>query len=632
MILLYAGRRPGGPEFPAENEAFVAAQVEQVVKGLAPRRVVGSAAAGADLLVLQAAAGQDVPADVFVAGDRARFRETSVADKGEPWTRRYDALLRLDDINVVDVPAQDEDDDTFRAVTTMICGHPDAIAEDGEEVVVLVLSSPRDGVDHSEELVADARARSRLVLRIDPARSAADSPRAFVAMPFGVKPYPDRGWQKYDADLTYHRAMLPALVDAGLQPMRADTDALLEVIDHTMLREINRAPVMLVDLAMLNANVMWELGVRHAWRRSGTILLAPTWVRAPFDIQRVPVNGYERGARTIAERALVATIRMLQQRLAAIAEEHVDSPIYANVDGLADVEIPEPCDDRADDTAGELLVEATRASDLGDIDALTALAERVGTCAHLTGAARIALCEQIGLSLVGLNAYPEARATLAPLAEADRAFERRRLQEQYAHTLIRSADLDGEEQHLQVAERVLRAVAGRHGPAGEGSGLLGSAYKRRVERALAEGKAPDPGHVERAIAAYMEGLRTDPGDYYPGINAVALLRLRAQRFGGTEDDAGHARRLIPVVRFAVERTPDHRDDVWAVLTLAESALHRHLLDHDALDAAEANRLYALGAASVAPQQRASAARQLFLMRDAGDPADVLDPLLRLFKS
>jgi MAP3K TRAFs-binding domain len=630
MILLYAGRRSPGPDFPESNEDFVAAQVDQIIKGLAPRRVIGSAAAGADLLVLQAAASQQIPADVLVAGDRDLFKAMSVSDKGARWSRQYDALLNRDDVNIVDVPRHDEDDDTYRAITQLIAQQPEAVLADGEQVVVLIVGRPREGLDHTEDLAQDARARGRLVLRIDPARTRDQCPRAFVAMPFGIKPYPDRGWRKYDADLTYHRVMLPALIDAGLQPMRADTDALLEVIDHTMLREINRAPVMLVDLAMLNANVMWELGVRHAWRSSGTILMAPEWVRAPFDIQRVPVNAYRRGARTIQETELVSTIGILQELLQAIAERRIDSPIFANVEGLEDVDIPETANDVLDDTAGSLLVDATRASDLGDVETLTSLVSKIQGHPDLSDGARTALPEQIGLSLVGLDAYPQARAILAPLAQADRAFERRRLQEQYAHTLIRSADLDDDERHLELAERILRAVLQRHGPGGETLGLLGSAFKRRVERAVSDNQLPDPGHVERAIQAYVRGMEADPGDHYPGINAVALLRLRAQHFGGTEDDATRARELIPVVRFAVQRNSDHLDDLWAVLTLAECALHSHLLDHGAIDAGEANRLYALGAAAVAPQQRGSASRQLGLMRDAGDPPEVIDPLLRLF--
>ena len=140
--------------------------------------------------------------------------------------------------------------------------------------------------------------------------------KAFVAMPFGEKPYPDRNWRLFEADLSYQRVMLPALIDGGYRPIRADTDALLEIIDHTMLREINGAEVMLVDLAMLNANVMWELGLRHAWRRSGTVLLAPEWVKHPFDVRRVPICHIAAALGGSAMQTPSRRSRMLQEVLA----------------------------------------------------------------------------------------------------------------------------------------------------------------------------------------------------------------------------------------------------------------------------------------------------------------------------
>lgn len=632
MILVYAGRRPGA-DFPEENESFVATQIEQVLGGLRPRRVVGSAAAGADLLVLRAAAEYGIPADVFVAGDQEAFRSDSVQDKGERWARDFDALLGSDRVTVTEVPEHGDPDDTYKAVTSLMAQHPDTLAEDREEVVVLAIATPReDGVDHTEELVAHARANRRLVLRIDPARTEDDSPRAFVAMPFGTKPYVDRGWRRYDADLTYHRVMLPALIDAGLQPMRADTDALLEIIDHTMLREINRAAVMAVDLAMLNPNVMWELGVRHAWRRSGTILMAPEWVRAPFDISHAPVFHYRRTAQRIADADAVAGIRELQKLLVEVDAQRVDSPIFAHINHLPDVEIPDLDAVEDDETAGELLVAATQAGDLGDGDELLAVADRVRGHAELTTTVRTALLEQIGLALVGLNQHDRAREVLGPIAEADAGFERRRVQEVYAHALIRSGQADDDEARLAEAERRLQAIIDRHGPTGETLGLLGSTFKRRVELALQKGDAPHPGHLERAITAYRAGVQFDMADYYPGINAVALLRLRAQRFGGTDEDTRDAEELLHVVRFALRRNEAADEDLWATLTLGECALHQHLLTGDADTLAAATRHYAAGAVGiVGAQQKASATRQLRMMRDAGDPAEVLDPLLALFE-
>ncbi len=621
MIVLYAGRRPGTADFPEPNAEFVGRQIMQLLAGLRPRLVVGSAAAGADILTLEAAEALGIPAEVVIAGDRAAFCSASVADKGDAWRRRFHHLV--DRLPVEQLPAHDVPGDAWRAVTRRIAERGDELVQAAEAIVVLAVSAPRATVDHTEELAQTALRPDRLVLRIDPARRQADLPQAFVAMPFGVKPYPERGWRRFDADVSYQRIMLPALIDAGYRSVRADTDALLEVIDHTMLREINRAEVMLVDLAMLSASVMWELGLRHAWRRSGTVILKPDWVKRPFDIARVPVLSYRRAARHISDADAIAAIRALQGALRAVPERRIDSPVFATVGSLPEVSLPEPPDAG---TSGIVLEAITQAADLGDADELRFLAERIGSSTTVSPTIRTALLEQAGLQLIALDRHDDARAVLEPLARADGGFERRELQERYAHVLIRSGD--GDEARLTEAEGRLDALRRRHGDDGETLGLIGSAAKSRVEMAVLAGQIPSGAVLERAIRAYRRGLEVDPGDPYPGINAVALLRLRAQHWDGGARDARAARELLPVVRFAASR-PQADGDGWARLTLAECALHACLLDADSAGPEEATVLYRLCADGVEPRQRYAASRQLRLLRAAGDPVGIIDPLLEV---
>src|SRR5262249_20906627 len=158
--------------------------------------------------------------------------------------------------------------------------------------------------------------------------------------------------------------------------------------------------------------------------------------------------------------------------------------------------------------------------------------------------------------------------------------------------------------------RQLASVA----PTGETFGLLGSAAKARVEAALAARE--DPGeYLHAATAAYLEGFRLDPGDYYPGIVALALLRVHG--------DLAQARELLPVVRFAATRQGEPTDeDVWRLATVAELNLHDALLHDNPAALAEARRLYHRVAAVATPNQRNSVARQLRMLRDAGDPPEL----------
>ena len=186
--------------------------------------------------------------------------------------------------------------------------------------------------------------------------------------------------------------------------------------------------------------------------------------------------------------------------------------------------------------------------------------------------------------------------------------------------------------YLQQAELRLRRLDERYPDSSETLGLLGSAAKRMVEMCLRAGRSPDP-HLERAIDAYRRGLAADPGDYYPGVNAVTLLRLRGQHHGGGERDLTEARELLPVVRFGANRQPLTPTDTWQHATLAELALDAHLLDpnrgHGALD--EAAHHYGI-AAHGAPGKAEPAIRQLELLVAARDPTEVVQPLLSLVRS
>lgn len=632
VIITYAGRLPEADDFPAENIAYVANQVGRLMSGLRPRLVVGSAAAGADLLVLNAALRDGVGAKVVLAGTIAEFRESSVAGWGPEWLRMFDTITAHERVDLVEVPRYADDAASYAAVTKLIREIAEGAVKDDEPTVGLNLSTAREGVDHSAALATAQELREHLVLRVDPSRRRQDSPGAFVAMPFGRRRDPTCGWTEYEADETYKRIILPALIDAGYRAVRADAEALLEVIDLTMLRAINTAEVVVADLATLNPNVMWEVGVRHAWRRAGTILLRPSGTTPPFDVSHARVHEYRREEAGVSDADAVAGIELMRRLLEAVSEDRIDSPVFMTLPELSEPRL-RPCGLNAgDEDAARAHIEAiSLASDLGDTQELKRLAGAVGEDERLARGARQPLLEQIGLALIGAGCHSAAADILAPLADLDAGMERVRLQQQYAHALIRSDEPDVRTERLEQAELRLRALAARGMPSGETLGLLGSAAKARVEHALAVGDGVGA-QMNVAIDAYLRGFQIDPGDCYPGVVALALLRLRGQRTDPNRADVERARELLPIVRFAATRFGDPTDeDIWRLATVAELCLHEYLLDKDNDEAlVKATTHYARVAAVGRADQRASAARQLRLLRNGGDPEDVLDALLLLF--
>jgi hypothetical protein len=108
----------------------------------------------------------------------------------------------------------------------------------------------------------------------------------FAVMPFGKKPVQD---QVIDFDWIYDKVFVPAisavpLPEGGfLEPRRTDKDFVTGEITVEMFRYIEYSRMVIADITGLNANVFYELGVRHRARQSGTaILLAYQGIPVPI--------------------------------------------------------------------------------------------------------------------------------------------------------------------------------------------------------------------------------------------------------------------------------------------------------------------------------------------------------------
>jgi hypothetical protein len=98
VLVVHAGNRIDGPDraqsrFPAHRELAVADRLGELLDLLTPEAVVTSAAAGADLLLVEAAIKRQVPIHVVLPFPRARFRAVSVEDQGRRWVASFDAAL-----------------------------------------------------------------------------------------------------------------------------------------------------------------------------------------------------------------------------------------------------------------------------------------------------------------------------------------------------------------------------------------------------------------------------------------------------------------------------------------------------------------------------------------------------------
>src|SRR5690349_25153006 len=112
-------------------------------------------------------------------------------------------------------------------------------------------------------------------------------------MPFGVKPDGQGG--SVDFDAVYERLLRPAIQEAELEPLRADEELVGGLIHKPMYERLILADYAVVDLTTANANVFYELGVRHAVRPYSTVLVCADVKRTPFDLAPDRVIPYALG-------------------------------------------------------------------------------------------------------------------------------------------------------------------------------------------------------------------------------------------------------------------------------------------------------------------------------------------------
>src|ERR1700687_1738093 len=103
----------------------------------------------------------------------------------------------------------------------------------------------------------------------------------FVMMPFG-------SW----FDRYYQEVYIPAIKDAGCEPVRADELFSTGSVVEQIWEQIGKARVLLADLTDKNANVFYELGLAHAAKKP-VVLTAAKVEDVPFDLRHLRVIVYE---------------------------------------------------------------------------------------------------------------------------------------------------------------------------------------------------------------------------------------------------------------------------------------------------------------------------------------------------
>jgi hypothetical protein len=157
--------------------------------------------------------------------------------------------------------------------------------------------------------------------------------RAFVIRPFGKKA--DAAGAAIDFEQIHERLIAPALKDAGLGGGTTG-----EIIDAGNVREdmfslIIEADLVVCDITVHNANVFYELGIRHALRKRRTVLIKgdPVSDATPFDVLTDRYVPYSIGDAAAARTALASAIRAT-----LVSDRETDSPVFKMLPALREID------------------------------------------------------------------------------------------------------------------------------------------------------------------------------------------------------------------------------------------------------------------------------------------------------
>jgi tetratricopeptide (TPR) repeat protein len=364
-------------------------------------------------------------------------------------------------------------------------------------------------------------------------------------------------------------AYAPVIKELGYDPVRADQDVGALIITQ-MIERLYFADLVLAEMTIPNGNVYYEVGVRHAARERGCVLLAADWSKQLFDVAQMRTIRYPLADGDVGEATAQAIRAAIKPKIEALAKG--GSPVFESIKGYP--------------------------SDVDEADAST-MKEVMADIAAFQGRTRAVRAQPLSERMPAAKALADEACqppTTAPIAlavirllkdSADTADDWTWLTNFVARLPVDIASLEEVRETnafaLANAGRPTEAIAKLEelmtlsGPTPERLGLLGGRYKRLA--ATATTTAERLVYLNKSIDAYERGMEIDLNQYYCSSN---LPRLYLQR--NRKGDRERAITVSQIVVVACERAKKRKEaDEWLRPTLLGAAF-------DAGDADKAEEL------------------------------------------
>lgn len=389
----------------------------------------------------------------------------------------------------------------------------------------------------------------------------------FVDMPFGTKTDSKTGVE-IDFDQVYTVGIKPAVEAGGLQCIRGDMEQTGGIIHAAMFARLLLSEFVVADMTTANANVFYELGVRHAAKPYTTIPIFATLSAPPFDVNMVRAIPYDlTDDGKLDEDAAAELQRAIRTRIDSALKGPVakDSPLFQLFQNFPTIELSHDLTDvfreriRISEKFQNKLDIAMQSDPPENArQRLDELREELGDLPARTNEVLIKLYlayRDVEAWDAMISLYEEFPAALKDSTIA---------QQQLALALNRRKQPGDRDRAL----RILGKLRDERGESAETNGILGRIYKDQYREAERSDDPAAPAQLDKAIEAYTRGFECEPADYYPGVNAINLLVQKGTAAAQAEID-----RLTPLVSFAVARRGGAAsDDYWDLATVLELAL------------------------------------------------------------
>ena len=353
--------------------------------------------------------------------------------------------------------------------------------------------------------------------------------RAFIIRPFGAK-----GGVNFDA--IDEKLIQPALSQIGITG--STTTEIVEQgnIREDMFRLLVCADLVIADISIHNANVFYELGIRHGMRPNATFLLRANMDEYPFDLRTDRYLSYDQNDPASSVTALARALK------ATLDSSRIDSPVYQVLPNL-----------KAPDATALQVVP----SDFREAVERAFAADQRGDLRLLAHEARSFEWASEGLRMVGraqfdLKSNPGARETFEMLRElrpGDTETDQR-----LATIYRRLGDFTRSSQAIQ---RVIASALADRGQRAEARALYGKIVTARwqanfdgrtgEDARTAALRAPE---LVEALNWYLDAFHQDLNRPHAGLAALGLLCLRNELAHGlpvawaeqfdSDDDAARA--------------------------------------------------------------------------------------------